>query len=678
MLVLGLSGFFSEIERDFIPNLPSWYYHDSAAVLMENGKIIAAAEEERLNRIKHTNKFCVQSIRYCLEQHQVNISDVDYIGFYFAENFIDYSLNLEYIKAKNIPLKYARELIISLLAKEFGYQFPPEKLIFTSHHQAHAYSTYFHSGFSEALVVVMDGRGESESITIFNGQQKQLKTLKKYPVEISLGDFYQAGTELLGYSLFDEYKVMGLAPYGNPERFRSYFQSLYNLLPNGWYELNPWGVHTLFLKERFFPRRKEEDFNQTHKDFAASLQETLETITKHILTHWQKITGHTKLCMAGGVAHNCSLNGKVLYSGLFDKIFVHPASHDAGAAIGAAMMVDQKYNHQFAPLPLVNVYWGSDVGSNDDVEFILKQWSGFVDFLLMENTPVEVAKLIATGSVIGWLQGKTEFGPRALGNRSILADPRVSENKTRINAMVKKREGYRPFAPSVIVEAADEIFELPQQASSFGYMTFAIKVKEDKRQFLGAITHIDGTSRIQTVTKTSNSKFWNLINEFGKMTQVPVLLNTSFNNNVEPVVNSCLEAITCFLTTNLNYLVINDFLITKLSVSWKDYYQKMILSLVTSAQLKEVSMFNCQEQNLSAHEVYFSYTGGKSLLIMPETYNVLKKSDNRLTVEQIANSLEISENKLEDLTQELIKLWENRLINFRPLQKDSNRRITKQ
>ena len=673
MLILGLSGCFSELEQDFIPNLPVWFYHDSAAVLMHDGKIVAAVEEERLNRIKHTTKFCAKSIRSCLEQYQVELCDIDYIGFYTNEHSIDNMLNLEYIKYQNLPLKYSRQLIIELLEKEFDYRFPSENIKYVTHHKTHAYSTFFHSGFDRALVMVVDGNGENESITILNGQHQQLETLKTFPIESSLGFFYLTGVELLGYSLFDEYKVMGLAPYGNPERFRSLFQSVYRLLPNGEYHLDDLGrIKSLFLKEKFLPRRKGDIFNQDHKDFAAGLQEALETIVKHILTHWQKTTGHKKLCMVGGVAHNCAVNGKILYSGLFDEIFVHPASHDGGAAIGTAMAVYEDFSsNKFAPLPIDHVFWGPDVGSDNYVQSILEEWSKFLDFKIMENTPVEIANLIAQGAAIGWVQGKSEFGPRALGNRSILADPRVAENKTRINAMVKKRESYRPFAPSVIVEAADEFFELPQQASSFGYMTFTVKVKENKRDILGAVTHIDGTARVQTVSKSTNPKYWNLINEFGKISQVPVLLNTSFNNNVEPIVNSCLEAITCFMTTKLNYLAINDFLISKLNVSWSDYYYKMIPSLVPTARLREVNRFNSQKQALSDHEIYFNYTEGKSLLIMPETYKVLKNSDNRLTIEQIASSFKISDNRLEKLTEEIIKLWENRFITLTPSQNGS-------
>ncbi|WP_293112844.1 carbamoyltransferase C-terminal domain-containing protein, partial [Moorena sp. SIO4G3] len=478
----------------------------------------------------------------------------------------------------------------------------------------------------------------------------------------------EAGVELLGYSLFDEYKVMGLAPYGDKERFRPQFQSIYKLLPNGDYHLEPLSrMIDVFIKEGLLPRRKGEKFTQDHKDFAAGLQDTLEAIAKHILTYWQKETGHKKLCMAGGVAHNCSLNGKLLYSGLFDEIFVHPASHDAGAAIGAAMILHQEYsNNQFKLSPIDHVFWGPDVGSNDSVQSTLEQWSKFLDFRLMENPSVEVAKLIAEGAVIGWVQGKSEFGPRALGNRSILADPRVAENKTRINAMVKKRESYRPFAPSAIVEAADEFFELSQQPSSFGYMVFTVKVKEDKRNLLGAITHIDGTSRIQTVSKNINQKYWNLINQFGKLTQVPILLNTSFNNNVEPIVNSCFDAITCFMTTNLDYLVINDFLVSKSNLSWEDYFVNLIPCLVPSAGLREVNQFKSQEEKLSYREIYFNYAGGKSLLIMPETYQVLLNLKKENTISKIANDSNIDPENFEDITKDFIKLWENRFITLQP------------
>jgi carbamoyltransferase len=665
MLVLGINGCFSDIDHDFIPNLPVWFFHDAAAVLMEDNKVVAAIEEERLNRIKHTNKFCVNSIRYCLEQRKVSLADIDYIGFFFSEAFTDIELNLQYLEHRSVPLKYARELIVELLEQEFGYRFPKERIVFVPHHLAHAYSTFFHSGFDEALVVVVDGQGDNESMTVLSGRDRRLEVLKTFPPSVSLGFFYRYAIELLGYSLFDEYKVMGLAPYGDPERFRAQFQSLYTLLPDGEYQIDLERVRMLFLEQGFVPRRKGEAFTQIHKDFAASLQEAFEAIGTHVVAHWRKASGHTRLCLAGGVAHNCSLNGKLLSTGLFDEIFVHPASHEPGAALGAAMYtLHTQMPESFRPEPLTHVYWGTDVGTDDEVQQLLEGWRPFISFQKMESPAVEVARLMADGAVVGWVQGRSEYGPRALGNRSILADPRVADNKHRINAMVKKREGYRPFAPSVLVEAANEFFQLPQPARSFGYMVFTVDVQEAQRERLGAITHVDGTARIQTVDRESNPKYWDLINEFGKLTGVPIVLNTSFNNNVEPIVDSCLDAITCYLTTGLTYLVINNFLIQKLPVTIQEYEQ-LSAGLVRTARLREISASLAAER-APRYEVYQQYTAGQTLPITAETYQVLKHSDGKQALRDIYDHLGLAREQREQTTQELIKLWEQRLIVVAP------------
>jgi carbamoyltransferase len=258
--------------------------------------------------------------------------------------------------------------------------------------------------------------------------------------------------------------------------------------------------------------------------------------------------------MAGGVAHNCSLNGKILYSGLFDDIFVQPASHDAGGAIGAALYVTKSEMKDGSSVKLDHVYWGTDVSESKIIVEELDRWNKFIDIKKSDNIVNDTAKLLAEGSVIGWVQGRSEFGPRALGNRSILADPRPPENKDIINKMVKKREAYRPFAPSVLEEHVEEYFVIPTSQKQFPFMNFVLKVKEEKQSILGAITHVDGTARIQTVSKASNPMYWNLINEFSKYTGVHILLNTSFNNNAEPIVDSVYDAIVCFLTTKPNMI----------------------------------------------------------------------------------------------------------------------------
>jgi carbamoyltransferase len=396
----------------------------------------------------------------------------------------------------------------------------------------------------------------------------------EYGIDQSLGNFYTEMIALLGYNRFDEYKVMGLAPYGNPEKYGRLFERFYRLLPAGNYQILDGNMIMMRLIETGIvdkARRKGEPFNETHKDLAAALQVTLEKIVFHVLNHFQKETRQKRLCFAGGVAHNCTLNGKILYSGLFDDVFVQPAAHDAGSALGAAISVFYDESSAQRAEKIQHLFYGSEVGngtgSEDEIGATLRQWSDFLSFEKVDDVAARTAQLLAEGSVVGWVQGRSEFGPRALGNRSILADPRPASNKLLINQMVKKREEYRPFAPSVLEESLATYFEVPSTRAEYPFMIFVLNVREQFRELLGAITHIDGTARIQTVSRQTNPKYWTLINEFQKLTGVPILLNTSFNNNAEPIVDSIEDAIVCYLTTGLHYLVIGDYLARKKEVA---------------------------------------------------------------------------------------------------------------
>src|SRR5262249_1296171 len=283
----------------------------------------------------------------------------------------------------------------------------------------------------------------------------------------------------------------------------------------------------------------------------ASLQETLEDIAFHTIRYYRQVTGQKRLCLAGGVAHNCTLNGKLLYSGLFDDVFIQPAAHDAGCALGSAMHAYLQAKGSLSRPRLDHVFWGSDAGADDEIESTLSRWTELVEFEKVDNVAERAAQLLAGGSVIGWVQGRSEFGPRALGNRSILADPRPAENKRVINAMVKKREGYRPFAPSVPEEDAADIF-VPPPMKTAPFMIFVVDVREHQRALLGAVTHVNGSARVQTVSRSTNARYHRLLAEFKALTGVPVLLNTSFNNNAEPIVDSVEDAVVCYLTTGLH------------------------------------------------------------------------------------------------------------------------------
>ncbi|MEH2290146.1 carbamoyltransferase family protein [Nostoc sp.] len=664
MLVLGFTGGLELISEERRGYDDVWL-HDAACVLIEDGKVVCAIEEERLNRIKHTNKFPLESLRFCLKTRGIQLQDVDLIAFYSSIEYSEIWLKLVFLNNPQLTTIEPRILFQNLFRRALGSEIDPNKLCFVPHHYAHAISTFAFSGYESSLITTFDGSGDNSSGMIFTGQGTMLEEIADISIPKSLGHFYTEIISFLGYSQFDEYKVMGLAPYGNPEKYRDLFKTLYTLLPNGDYEINEDRIVSLF--DLGIPRRKGEPFTQTHKDIAASLQEALEDVVFHVIKHHKQETKHKNLCLAGGVAHNCTLNGKILRSRMFENIFVQPAAHDAGCALGAALYAYYQANpkHQ-KPSQLEHVYWGTDIGNSSDVLDQLIQWQDFIAFEKLDNVPEQTAKLLANGSVVGWVQGRSEFGPRALGNRSILGDPRPEENKTRINKMIKKREGYRPFAPSVLEEDVDEFFEVPHNQKNLPFMIFVVNVQEDKRQKLGAITHIDGTARIQTVSQKTNKKYWDLINSFKQLTGIPILLNTSFNNNVEPIVDSVEDAVVSFLTTGLDYTVVGDYLLRKKDVLWW-HYMPLRLFLPLHISLHEVRKFNSEEKFDNLFYIKNSYNPGFQREVSAEVFDVLKLANSEKTIESILNKYsEGEEEKSKDVIHELIELWSQRLIILRP------------
>lgn len=442
MRVVGLSGgldlVFQNREYLFIPGT----CHDSAAVLVEDGHLVAAIEEERLNRIKHTSKGAINALQYCLQSRGIGLKDIDALLYYGSEEACNaWMRNLFYGSRDARPVTTFRELIHNFLRQGLGETIDDRKLGFVHHHLAHAISAYAQSGLSESLVFTIDGAGDglSGSITYWRGLNYQL--LASYPDAKSLGIFYDRVIAMLGYGFTEEYKVMGLAPYGNPGRFRQVFENLYALLPCGDYTLNWNLIESLYS---LAPVRKSgEPILQEHKDIAAALQEMLERVVIHILSYYQKLTGTSTLCLAGGVAHNSSLNGKLLYSGLFRDIFVQPASGDSGCAIGAALHPFIEKAGASAPSTALDfariehVFWGTPIGEQEEIGATLREWQPLINVVYENRITERAAALLADGSVIGWVQGRSELGPRALGNRSILADPRPASNKDLINSMVK-------------------------------------------------------------------------------------------------------------------------------------------------------------------------------------------------------------------------------------------------
>lgn len=664
MLYLGFSGGLNLVHENPY-EVPKVFTHDGAAVLVERGEVVAAIEEERLNRIKHSNKFPTKSMRFCLEKRGARIQDVERLAFYATEEYCNALLKRLYLTKPGMTKFFdVRSLMVELLGREFDCDVAPDRITFVRHHLAHAVSAFALSGFDRSLVLAIDGYGDFLSGLVGISERSSFKEIEAYPQSKSLGVFYLEVIQFIGYGSFDEYKVMGLAPYGNAAVYRDIIRSFYDLHPNGGYEIHLGRIVPTLLG-RVEVRKKGQPFTQQHKDLSAALQEGLEEIALHVIGHHHQATGLRNLCLSGGVAHNCTMNGKVMYSRMFDQIFVQPAAHDAGCALGAALLASHDAGHTTPVKQISQVYWGTDIGGEAEVLAELERWRPFLSFKKSPNIAQETARLLADGAVVGWVQGRSEFGPRALGNRSIVADPRPAENKSRINAMVKKREGYRPFAPSVLEEDAREFFDLPDGMDAFPFMIFVVNVREDKRNLLGAITHIDGTARLQTVARDSNARYWELINAFKEITGVPVLLNTSFNNNVEPIVDSVEDSIVSFLTTGLDYLAVGDYLARKRTPSWEDRIS-LNISLPPYVTLHRSRNFLNLTEMAVRSEVGTSFDNQIRVPISTELCDLLMKLDGKKQVRELFAEGRLKGELEEALMKELEDLQVQRLVELRP------------
>jgi carbamoyltransferase len=670
VIVLGFQG---GLKREDETDPVSAAYHDGAAAILRNGEIVAALEEERLNRIKHSNCFPTRSIRHCLNECGIGLKDIDKIAVNMEERNANNMAKVSIIDDSAAHIyPNGRAYISSIFEKELAVDIQ-EKLVFCNHHLAHAWSAYAASGFEDSLVLSIDGGGDNQSGMVLVGEGRKLTAVRHYGMGQSLGLLYHHLICLLGYARFDEYKVMGLAPYGDPQRYAPLFQKCYELLPDGEYKL----ADTMTWYAQFdaaglvqSARRKGKPFTQNHMDYAATLQNTLEQIVMHVLQYYRRKTNRRRLCLAGGVSHNCTLNGKILYSGLFDSVFVQPAAHDAGGALGAAWfaMFAEREPPQFSRMS--HVYFGRDIGHRESIRKSLVSWGDLLNFEEVDQIAPRTAELLAGGDVIGWVQGRSEFGPRALGNRSILADPRPSANKDIINKMIKKREQYRPFAPSVLEEKAGEIFELPSTQTEFPFMIFVLNVKDSFRDQLGAITHVDGTARVQTVSRRTNPLYWELIHNFEKITGIPILLNTSFNNNAEPIVDSVDDAITCFLTTEINYLVIDHFLVRKAG-SAATGLGKLILDFPAHRKLVKRKVRDATTGDFNAaFEIECTksrFFGPTAVQISHELFSLLNLADGKKSINTLFKEAELGDiANATSLIKELIKPWTQRLITLRP------------
>ncbi|WP_420168961.1 carbamoyltransferase [Streptomyces violaceoruber] len=657
MRILGLSGLFGTEQDDYPPRVPTGFFHDAAAALVVDGVAVAAVEEERLNREKHTNKFPVLAAAACLNEAGLTVGDLDGVAYFFDEEFTDQELHLECLKDAKLPFRPSRQLIKERLTTALGPGLTPERIHFVPHHLTHAAAAFRDSGFEDSLVAVIDGNGEAEGVSFYEGRQGRLTLLRGYERRHSLGHFYAAVTRFIGYQDFDEYKVMGLASYGDPERFGPLLSGLLRLEPAGDYHLDVAGLPKLLLDSGLVPRRSRESFSQTYADLAAASQHLLEQAADHLLGYWRETTGLDRLAMAGGVAQNTTYNGRLLASGTFSEVFVHPASHDAGSALGAAYEVERRLGGEGegTPRPLRSPYLGPGLGPADAIERQLDAWRPHITWRRMERPATETASLLAGGEVVAWVQGRSEFGPRALGNRSILADPREAANRDRVNLLVKKREEYRPLAPSVLDEAAEDLFLIPGTQADHGYMGFVVGVRPERRADLGAVTHTDGTARIQRVSRSANPRYHELIREFGLLTGVPVLLNTSFNNHAEPIVQDVDDAVTTLLTTGLSKLVVDDYLVECAASAPDEAFDRLVPRVPAFCQVETV--VNARGSRVAIRRRNSTY----GVDVDPETAALLVAATGAPLGELL-----LSISRQDVVRKEIQTLWEERLVSLRP------------
>jgi carbamoyltransferase len=633
-----------------------------------DGKVVVGIEEERLSRTKHTNKLPLHAIRYCLRAAGLSFSDIDRVAYYVEERYADRMVRTYVLQnPRTRAFSTAREFVVDLFDRHLNWALRPERFVFVEHHLAHATSAFAMAPYNKALVVTLDGVGDGLAGTVYVGEGCQLTRIFELQQGDSLGLLYMAAIEFLGYRFFDEYKVMGLAPYGDPTRFRPIFEQICVLQPEGRFSVN--SEKLLLLDALGPPRRAGEPFTQVHRDLAAALQDTIERAVFHHLRHYKDQTGLGNLCLAGGVAHNSTLVGKLLRSRLFDSVFVQPAAHDAGCALGAALSVHIESAPGKPIEALSHLYWGTDLGTSEAVFEELLRWKDLVEIRPVEDPSTEAADLIAEGKIIGWAQGRSEFGPRALGNRSILADPRRAENKDLINKIVKNREWYRPFAPSVLEEYAGQFFEVPDCSLS-AYMTFTVPVRDAMRAKLAAVTHIDGTARIQTVSRNTNERYWRLIEAFRQRTGVPVVLNTSFNHNLEPIVDSVEDSLICFLTTGLTHLIIDNYVVTKRPVT-----PAIVLELFATLP-EHVQLVYCQQVDPGRglkHLYRFESTVDRntSRLVSVATYKTLTYTIACNCSLGAALACVSPASSHETVCEELFKLWVERLVRLVPRSKTS-------
>jgi len=643
--------------------LPGWSNHDAAAVLLHDDAIIAAVEEERLDRIKHSSHFPYQAINACLDIAAITPDQLDVIAVNFEGR-------------GSVQADGGTAAALSAYFQKYVGDVRNAKLKFVHHQLAHLFSAYIPSGFDECIALSLDGLGDKVAGAIGLARDGEIEILDIVAAEHSLGEFYRETIGVLAYGRFDEYKVMALAALGDDKVYADLFSSLFELREGGRFTLAQADLRRRAISDcGIEPRRSSKDkFTQSHYDFAAALQTMMTRVVMHHVEHVRRSTGIDRIAMAGGVMHNCAINGSLLASGLFSEVFVQPAAHDAGGALGAAyasLPRSQRQSGLRAARGSLSFHLslGKPLPPQMQVQSVLSKWSDLLEIEKLDDPFDAAAHALNRGEVVGWMQGRSEFGPRALGYRSILADPRRTALRDRINSEIKQREPFQPFAPAVLEEHMWSLFSKPSASARLDYMTFLLKLLPNMEDRYPAITHADGTARVQSVSKDANPRFYALISRFYTLTGVPLLLNTSFNARGEPIVDSVDDAVSCLLLTGIDLLVIGDLAVRAILGKFEG---PSLERLSPALPLSRKIVFRSIPGEVDGKHSYFLETtfgrhfGGGDVRIPEPVAQMLMAADGRKTISALRDCAKLPDHEASGFNQTIIDLWRDGYIRLRP------------
>lgn len=663
MLSLGIAGGLDPVHEQRLDS-PENYTYDGAAVLVEDGVVLTAIEEERLDRIKHSNKFPLRAIEHCLQQRGVGPGDLDRIAYYVDETTADGLLRrMSLLRPDMPPGLNARTLMRLTLSRGLGCEIDADKLRFFEHKLTHAACAMHQSGLEQALVAVLDNAGG-----MYVGRRDEagcvaMETLAETTPSQSLQRLCSLVLPFLGLGMFEEHKAIALATAGDAKRFAELVGDLYDLQPEGSYRLRP--ERAAALLEAVRPPAPDAEPSSEHADLAAALQGAMEEIVLHMLAHYRRATGLDSLCLAGGMAENTSTNGRILYSGLFDTVFVHPAAYDSGCAIGAALLASQDAGKPSPRRRVETLRWGSDLAAGEALETEMQRWTELIDAAPQADVAARASELLADGLLLAWVQGRSDFGSHALGARNVFGDPRDAETGRRVHRALGRRETYRPLAVMIPEEALDEWCAVPPGTGALPFQSIAARVREAKRPAIAAAMQADGCARVQSVSRQRTPEVWNLLRAFEQRTGSAALVTASFNNRSEPAVESVENAVASFLSSGLDALVVGHVLARKRSVDWSAWTTLQI-SLPPYVRLVRTKGWLERQQGEPSDELRTSFSPGIRKPISRPLGDLLFDLDGATTLADLLRGASLQAAAERELTEEVLELWSARLVVLRP------------